>query len=218
MNRTLTTILFDLDHTLYEPATGLLDAGDCLITDYLARRLQLPRPEADELRARLWRQYGTSARGAEIEFGLPQPEFYYESLKDLDPAEHLCTDEPLARMLESLPAALYVVTNSASHYAHRVLAALGIDHCFTEVFGIEAFDWCPKPELSAYECVLRRVGREAQEVAMVEDFPWNLVPAKQLGMFTIFLGPAPEEADLWLQRLLDLPERLAAAGIALHAP
>ena len=28
MSRTITTILFDLDHTLYEPATGLLHAGD----------------------------------------------------------------------------------------------------------------------------------------------------------------------------------------------
>ena len=216
MTRSISTILFDLDHTLYEPATGLLQAGDRMITDYLAHRLQLPHEEADELRARLWRQYGTSARGAEIEFGLAQPEFYHESLKTLDPAEHLSRDEPLAAMLESLPAALYVVTNSATDYAHRVLKALGLDHCFAGVFGIEAFEWCPKPEETAYRCVLRSIGRDPAEVAMVEDFPWNLIPAKQLGMFTIFLGPEQEEADLWLQRLLDLPQKLAEAGVELR--
>ena len=215
MPRIITTILFDLDHTLYEPATGLLAAGDCMITDYLAHRLELPREEADELRARLWRQYGTSARGAEIEFGLAQPDFYYESLKDLDPSEHLCHDEPLAAMLEGLEAELHVVTNSASDYAHRVLKALGIDHCFKEVFGIEALQWCPKPEDTAYQCVLERLGRDPAEVAMVEDFPWNLVPAKALGMFTVFLGPEREEADLWLTKLLDLPEKLAEAGVEL---
>jgi putative hydrolase of the HAD superfamily len=218
MTRLITTILFDLDHTLYEPATGLLHAGDRMITSYLARRLELPHEEADALRARLWRQYGTSARGAEIEFGLGQPEFYYESLKDLDPAAHLERDEPLAAMLEALPAELHVVTNSAADYAHRVLRALGIDHCFGEVFGIEALQWCPKPEASAYDCVLQRLGRDPAEIAMVEDFPWNLVPAKQLGMFTVFLGPEPEEADIWLQRLLDLPQKLAEAGVELSFP
>ena len=218
MSRTITTILFDLDHTLYEPATGLLHAGDRMITAYLAHRLELAHEEADALRARLWRQYGTSARGAEIEFGLAQPEFYYESLKDLDPAAHLERDAPLAAMLEGLAAELYVVTNSAAEYAHRVLRALGIDHCFREVFGIEALQWCPKPAASAYQCVLERIGRDPGEIAMVEDFPWNLVPAKELGMFTVFLGPEPEAADVWLQRLLDLPQKLAEAGAELKQP
>ena len=118
-------------------------------------------------------------------------------------------------MLESLPADRYVVTNSATDYAHQVLRALGIDHCFAGVFGIEAFEWCPKPEESAYQAVLRSLQRDPVQVAMVEDFPWNLVPAKALGMFTIFLGPEPAEADLWLQRPLDLPHKLAEAGVVL---
>lgn len=216
MARLITTILFDLDHTLYTPDTGLLAAGDCMITAYLAHRLQLPPEEADALRARLWRQYGTTARGAEIEFGLPQPELYLESLRDLDPAEYLCPDPPLAEMLGSLDADLYVITNSATEYAHRVLGALTIDQCFRGVFGIEALRWCPKPEEAAYQCVLEAIGTPPAQVAMVEDFPWNLVPAKALGMLTVFLGPERAEADIWLQQLLDLPEALATAGIVLR--
>lgn len=218
MARLITTILFDLDHTLYTPDTGLLAAGDCMITEYLAHRLHLPPEEADALRQRLWRQYGTTARGAEIEFGLAQPDLYLESLRDLNPEEYLCPDQPLADMLSSLDADLYVVTNSASDYARRVLAALQVDECFRDVFGIEALKWCPKPEESAYQCVLDAIGAQPTDVAMVEDFPWNLVPAKALGMFTIFLGPERSKADLWLRQLLDLPEALAAAGIALQKP
>ena len=218
MNRTLTAILFDLDQTLYAPETGLLQAGDCRITDYLARRLQMPPEQADAERRRLWRQYGTTARGAEIEYGIPQRELYIHSLEDLDPGEYLCRDEALERMLHGLPAELYVLTNSAASYAHRTLAALGIDHCFRRVFDIEALNWCPKPEHSAYRRVLDVLNRPAEEVAMVEDFPWNLVPAKELGMFTIFLGPEPAEADLWLTNLLELPAALARAQVGLARP
>jgi len=77
-------------------------------------------------------------------------------------------------------------------------------------------EWCPRPEAWAHQCVLGQIGRVPAEVAMVEDFPWNLVPAKELGMLTVFLGPEREEADVWLQRLLDLPEKLAEAGVELR--
>ena len=218
MSRLITTILFDLDQTLYTPDTGLLAAGDCMITDYLAHRLQLPPDEADALRQRLWRQYGTTARGAEIEYGLAQADVYRDSLRELNPEEYLCPDPPLADLLASLPAALYVITNSAADYAHRVLAALGIDQYFRRVFGIEALQWCPKPEDTAYQCVLDALGVAPAQVAMVDDFPWNLPPAKALGMLTIFLGPERAEADIWLQQLQDLPRALAAAGVVLGSP
>lgn len=213
--RILTALLFDLDQTLYAPDTGLLQAGDCRITDYLAHRLGLPAEQADAERRRLWREYGTTARGAEIEHGIPQPELYLHSLADLDPADYLCRDEPLECMLSGLPTDLFVVTNSAANYAHRVLGALGIDHCFQRVFDIEALGWCPKPERSAYECVLAALERSAEEVGMVEDFPWNLTPAQELGMFTVYLGVEPAEADLCVTSLLDLPEALAKAGVRL---
>lgn len=216
--RIITTILFDLDQTLYTPGTGLLQAGDCRITDFLAHRLALPTEEADELRQRLWREYGTTARGGELEFGIPQREMYFDSFDGFDPAEYLCADEPLARMLESLDAELYVLTNSALDYAEKVLGALAINHCFAGVFDIESLQWCPKPELSAYECVLGALARDPEEIAMVEDFPWNLVPAQDLGMFTIYLGPEDVAADLTLRTLNDLPTALAAAGITLTWP
>lgn len=218
MHRTLTTLLFDLDQTLYAPETGLLPAGDRRITDYLAHRLGMPRDEADAVRARLWRQYGTTARGAEIEFGLPQRDLYVHSLEDLDPADYLCRDETLAAMLLGLDADLFVLTNSAASYAHKVLAALGIDHCFRGVFDIEALGWCPKPEHAAYHRVLDALGCPAPEVGMVEDFPWNLVPAQELGMFTIYLGTDAAEADVTLTDLLQLPHALARAGVELHRP
>jgi putative hydrolase of the HAD superfamily len=216
VSRILSAIYFDLDQTLYEPDCGLLPAGDRLITRHLARQTGLPEAEADALRLRLWREYGTTARGAEIELGMAQEEFYRCSLQDLQPAAYLQPEPELAAMLLSLPVACYVVTNAHASYAHEVLAALGLDHCFAGVFDIEAFGWRPKPDPAAYEHVLQATGHPAAETAMVDDFAHNLPPAAALGMLTIYLGSGLVEADLCLPRLQDLPLALQRHGVTFR--
>lgn len=214
--RILSALLFDLDETLYPPETGLLAAGDRLITEYLARRLNLSLEEADAERRRLWRQYGTTARGAEMEYGIPQKELYQHSVEALDPRQYLAPDEALAQMLQSLPAELYVITNSIASYAKRVLEALGIAPFFSRIFDIEALGWRPKPDPDAYQSVLQALQRPAAHVGLVEDFPWNLTPARALGMFTIYLGTQDNEADVQIQHLLQLPDALKKADILLQ--
>lgn len=216
MSRTISVILFDLDQTLYHPSTGLLQASDAKINRYLAQELDLPLEEADTLRKRLWRQYGTTARGAEMEFGLSQPKMYEASIKDVNPAEYLEPDPALLAMLKALDAELYVMTNSIGHHADRVLEALGIADCFAGVFDICSFDWCAKPDTQAYECVLAAVKQPAEEIALIEDFAHNLPPAAALGIFTVYLGPGSADADLCIEHLLDLPKALRNAGVVLE--
>jgi putative hydrolase of the HAD superfamily len=213
--RTLTVVLFDLDHTLYHPASGLMEEGDRRITEYLAAHQGLAWEDADALRGRLWRAYGTTARGAEIELGIPQLALYEHSQGGLRPEALLAPDPALAAMLAGLDADLYVATNSLASYARRVLAVLGIADRFRGILDIAALGWQPKPERGAYEALVRAVGRPAAEIAFVDDFAHNLPPARDLGLFTVFLGPGEAEADLCLERLVDLPQALATAGVRL---
>lgn len=213
--RTLTAVLFDLDHTLYHPASGLMEEGDRLITEYLAAHQALAWEDADALRCRLWREYGTTARGAEIELGIPQPALYEYSQGGLRPEAFLTPDPALAAMLASLDADLYVATNSLAGYARRVLAVLGIADRFRSILDIAAMGWQPKPERGAYEALVQAVARPAAEIAFVDDFAHNLPPARDLGLFTVFLGSGEADADLCLDRVLDLPQALAAAGVRL---
>lgn len=212
--RTLTAVLFDLDQTLYHPSSGLLQAGDRRLTDYLARRQGLTWDAADALRQRLWREYGTTARGAELELGIEQRELYEYQQLGLDPGEFLDPAPEVGAMLAALPAELYVATNSLAAYAENVLAALGLREHFREVLGIEVMGWRPKPEPAAYAALLGAVDLPAARVAFVDDFAWNLPPAAELGLYTVYLGEDEDaEADVFLTSLLDLPAALAAAGV-----
>lgn len=213
--RTLTAVLFDLDHTLYQPACGLMEAGDRRLTEFLARRLGLSWGEADALRERLWRQYGTTALGAERELGIPQLEIYEYVQGGLEPASFLTPDPAVATMLAGLEADLYVATNSLASYAQRVLAALGLTGYFVAVLDIAAMGWRPKPQAEAYVALMEAVGRPASELAFIDDFAHNLPPARDLGFYTIFLGPGQAEADLCLRELTALPEALREANVTL---
>jgi len=104
MPRTIKAILFDLDNTLYDASAGLQEVGDRRITAWIMERLGMPHDEADALRLRTWRQYGTTARGLEVEYGLPPQPLYEHAVAAIDPGEHLAPWPELARMLGGLRA------------------------------------------------------------------------------------------------------------------
>lgn len=63
-----------------------------------------------------------------------------------------------------------------------------------------------KPERPIYDKLLELLGRRAEQVAFVDDFPENLEPARAMGMTVIlFESPAQARADL------------AAAGVRIPA-
>ncbi len=202
----LDVILFDLDNTLYEPECGLLEAGDRVITDFMARRLGLSWEEADRLRVRTWRQYGATARGLEVEFGVPRREFFAGSVERVPIEDHVRPRPELTEMLARLPQRLFVFTNATAPYAGRVLEALGVAHLIERVFDIEFVGGRPKPEIGGYRRVLREVSAPAKKVALIEDTEANLGPAAELGMVTVKLRePCPAPPHLFLGDLMDLP-------------
>ncbi|MFW6437545.1 MAG: pyrimidine 5'-nucleotidase [Armatimonadota bacterium] len=207
--REIDVILFDLDNTLYHPGTGLVEAGDRTITRFIADRLQMPWEDADELRRRTWKQYGATARGLELEFGVPQRDFFAGSIERVAITDYLKPHPELRRMLKSLPQRLYVFTNAPSVYARRTLEALGIADLIVNIFDIETTGGRPKPECHCYEQVLEEIGMPAERVALLEDTEANLAPAADLGIITVKVGPPPPEGDhLYIKELLDLPDLL----------
>ena len=209
MMRQIDVILFDLDNTLYHPDCGLLEAGDRAITEFIADRLQMSWDEADRLRVRTWLEYGATARGLEVEFGIPQREFFAGSIERVPIGEYLRPQPELRAMLETLDQRLYVFTNAPSVYARRTLEALGVADLIDEVFDIEVTGGSPKPECDCYDHVLAKIGAPAERVALLEDTEANLEPAAELGLLTIKVGsPPPEGEHLYLEELLGLPELL----------
>lgn len=213
--RRLRAILFDLDNTLYDAGEGLQGLGDVRIRQWIEARLGLTKEDADALRVRTWRQYGTTARGLEAEFGLPQAPFYEETIGRIDPHEHIRPDVELARMLAELKADCYVFTNAPAVYARRVLDALGVRARFRGIFDIEHSGWHCKPEPEAYRRVLAQLGLPPREIGFVEDNPRNLPPAVELGMYTVLLDNDEGEgvADLRIGTVTELAAALRDAGV-----
>ena len=212
----LRVLLVDLDETLYHPGTGMLPAGDRTISQYLAEFLDITVPEADELRVRLTVEYGTTAAGAEAEFGLPQQELYAGSVEQVDARRYVAAAPELDAMLAAIPAQLYIFTNATLRYSEGVLKALGIERHFERIFDVEFCGWRPKPAAEAYARVLAEVGVPAEEVGFVEDNAANIIPARELGMTTFLLRQEHEAADYTLADILELHALLREEGLCFR--
>ena len=209
--RRIGAFLFDLDNTLYPPSSGLLEAGDALITAFIAERLGLAHSEADNLRVMLWRRYGATSYGLQVERGIPEREFYEGSIERLEPTDYLNPDPQLAAMLAGLDARRCVFTNSTARYARAVLEALGVRDCIDRIFDIESAGGIPKPQLQPYERVLAALDCPARDVALLDDTEGNLEPGAELGMITIKVGEPPQaDRHLHLRALHDLPGLLGS--------
>ena len=216
MTRALRAILFDLDDTLYHPASGLQEAGDRRFNAWIADNLKLPPEEADALRVRTWKQYGATARGLQAEYGIDPRVVYDYAVDRLEPAMYLHPDPELDRMLGTLTVACHVFTNATATYAAKVLETLGIAGHFDKIFDIRYSDWLSKPEPAIYRRIADDLGLAPAQIALVEDNPRNLAPARALGMLTVLVGAGetPEDrADVRVPEITDLVRGLERAGI-----
>lgn len=213
MSPRLRAILVDCDNTIYPPETRFLEAGDRRICEFIAGRLGLPLDEADALRVRLWREYGTTARGLAEEFGISPEEMCREALENLDFEGLLDPDPELARELRNLGLPLYLFTNSTETYARRVLAAIGLSDVFAGVFAIAFLGWEGKPSRAAFERVEQALPPGPGRLALADDNPRNLAVARELGWLAVAVGvEAAHAGDLSIPRLHDIGRALRGAG------
>ncbi len=202
-------LLIDLDRTLYPPSAGLQEAGDRLLTAWVARTLGLTEEEAHALRRRLWAQYGTSARGLEAEYGIPQARVYANCIELLHPPDYLWPRPEVAAMLGRLGHPAWVCTNATALYAGRVLRALGLEECFRGVISVETMNWWAKPATEAYRAALAHTGAKAEQVVFVDDAIDNVRGAHEFGLRAVLCHPQPREP--WtpcIPDIMALPEVL----------
>jgi putative hydrolase of the HAD superfamily len=183
----LSAILFDLDNTLYPASSGLMHSVDTRITEYVQSLLGVEPAEAVDLRRQYFVDYGTTLRGLQYHHAV-DPEDYLAYVHDLALESFLASDAELDRLLGEVAAAKAVFTNAPGDYARRVLATLGIERHFEQVFDIRFHGFQPKPDPAAYRRVLDALGVPGAEAVFIEDTPQNLLPAQALGMTTILVG------------------------------
>lgn len=190
-----TDVLFDLDGTLYAGHGGLLAALGGRIVTFVEERMGLERSAAQRLCSELYERHGLTICGLRAEHGINADE-YMAYVHDLDYDAHLALDAELDRRLAALPLRKSVFTNAPVEHAARVLERLGVAHHFDHIFDLHWSDWAPKPAHATYERVLALLDADPQRTIMVEDTARNLLPARELGMTTVWVGAGePTNAD-----------------------
>ncbi len=179
------TWVFDLDNTLYHARHGLFDQVDVRITNYVARLLAIPHDEARRLQKAYFQSHGTTLNGL-VALHDCDAEDYLAYVHDIDYAI-IPQDPQLDGALDELPGRKLIFTNGDVPHAERVTERLGIAHHFEGIFDIVASDYIPKPEHVVYESMVGRHGIAPRSAAMFEDIARNLVPAKALGMTTVWV-------------------------------
>lgn len=183
--------IFDLDNTLYPASADLFGQIDRRMTAYVARLLDVPSEQALTIQKRYFHEHGTTLSGLMAYHGVDPHEF----LADVHAIEldAIAEDARLARLIARLPGRKLVFTNGDESYAHRVLAKLGLGASFEAVHDIHACAYVPKPDPTAYAGFCARWQVDPTTALFVEDMARNLMPAKALGMTTVWIDNGSEQ-------------------------
>ena len=139
-------------------------------------------------------------------------ETFLDFVHDIDLAD-LAPDPVLTDALRRLPGRKLVFTNGSKPHAERILARRELTGLFEGIVDIVASDFVPKPDPRPYQAMIDRYGIDAGRSVMVEDIARNLVPARSLGMCTVWVRTGSafgSTADDGIDHIVDdLPRWLA---------
>src|SRR6202012_1113695 len=112
---------------------------------------------------------------------------FLEHAHDID-LSVLMPDSKMNENIARLPGRCFVLTNGCRNYAQRVLDRIGLGSTFDAIWDIRAMGYRPKPDPEAYRTLLARNRIDPRKTALFEDLARNLVPARELGMTTVWLN------------------------------
>jgi len=195
------TWIFDLDLTLYGPEANIMAQVRDRIALYVEKHFNIESDEAHKIRHTYWKKYGTTLGGLMAEHKV-DPHGYLDFVHDVDMAL-LRPDADLRRQIISLPGRKLVFTNADAPYAERVLAARGLDNLFEDIFDIHRMQHVPKPVAESYDSLCAQLDINHARALFVEDSPHNRLPAKALGMTTIWVNHGIEAVSSDTEQYID---------------
>ncbi|MEO1046560.1 MAG: pyrimidine 5'-nucleotidase [Pseudomonadota bacterium] len=212
--------IFDLDNTLYSADLGLFDLIDVKMGRYISELLGVDNVDARTIQKRYFRDHGTTLAGL-MHFHGTDPHHFLEYVHDIDMSA-LDPRPDLAEQIAALPGEKYIFTNADASYAARVLDRLGLAALFSDIHDIHATTYQPKPQPHAYASLVDRLAIDPDQSLFFEDMARNLLPAKKMGMTTVWIDNGselgnhdhdPEHVDLHVG---DLTEALASIHTAIN--
>jgi len=200
--------VIDLDNTLYAADNGVFTRMDKRMTEFVANELGVNSEEADRLRVKYWREYGTTLRGMMLHHGM-DAEPFLKDVHDINAHEILGKDEALDMALERLPARKVIHTNGIREHAEKILETLGIAHHFGTIYDIRFNNYIPKPCKQTLARLIEQEHCTPARTMVVDDMADNLRAARELGCKTVWISR--EAKGIWdyhIPRFHELPQAL----------
>ena len=202
--------VIDLDNTLYAADSGVFDRMDKRMTAFVAKELNVDDEEANRLRVKYWKEYGTTLRGMMLHHGM-EPEAFLHDVHDINAHEILKKDVNLDIALGRLPGRKVIHTNGIREHAERILEALGISHHFEHIYDIRFNNYIPKPSVETLARLIEREGFTPRRTLVVDDMEANLEVASQLGCKTVWITLEKENGtwDYHMPSFHHLPDQFS---------
>lgn len=190
-----TTIFFDLDDTLYPPATGLWKEIKGRIGLYMHERMNIPQDEVQSLREKYFLQYGTTMRGLQANHKIDTEDFL-AFVHDLPLKDYLTPNLMLHDIIASLPTHNLIFTNADSNHADRVLTALGLRDLFETIIDVNTINPYCKPMPESFQIALNIANEsDASKCVMIDDINRTTRAAKEQGLFSILYNEKFNDGD-----------------------
>jgi pyrimidine 5'-nucleotidase len=198
----ITTLIFDLDDTLYPSTTGIWSLIRDRIESFMVMKLNYSSETVSEVRSNLFLEYGTTLRGLQSIHNI-DPQDYLKYVHDIPVSKFLTPNNKLRVILDSYPQDKVIFTNADRWHADRILNALELRDTFQQVIDIlDVTPFC-KPMNEAYEIALSKLGvKDPSSCLMIDDNLKNIYSAKRFGMQTLWVSKNnPDDNSLLIPQI-----------------
>ena len=188
--------IFDLDNTMYDINLGLFKKISNRITDFIMSKYSLDIDQAKKIQKEYYLKYGLTLRGLIVEKKL-EPEEFLDYVHDVEHPE-LKKNDQLISKIRILEGKKIIFTNATSKHAKKILKILELEHDFDQIIDIKDLEYIPKPDKRSYEKLLECLNLNKENLnktIFVEDTVKNLIPAKELGITTVWMKNSMNEKD-----------------------
>ena len=188
--------IFDLDNTMYDINLGLFKKISNRITDFIMSKYSLDIDQAKKIQKEYYLKYGLTLRGLIIEKKL-EPEEFLDYVHDVEHPE-LEKNDKLISKIRILEGKKIIFTNATSKHAKKILNILELEHDFDQIIDIKDLEYIPKPDKRSYKKLLECLNLNKENLdktIFFEDTVKNLIPAKELGITTVWMKNSINEKD-----------------------
>ena len=188
--------IFDLDNTIYDINLGLFKKISNRITDFIMSKYSLDIDQAKKIQKEYYLKYGLTLRGLIVEKKL-EPEEFLDYVHDVEHPE-LKKNDQLISKIRILEGKKIIFTNATLKHAKKILKILELEHDFDQIIDIKDLEYIPKPDKRSYKKLLECLNLNKENLdktIFFEDTVKNLIPAKELGITTVWMKNSINEKD-----------------------